>query len=85
MTTTCVSESYFSSQGTRTTYYSDGSAMRHPAFTFSVTPHMCETSNSDACSRQCFVASMMESLYWIGIDHPANGTILPAPCTTFRD
>jgi hypothetical protein len=41
---------------------------------------MCDTSNSDACARQCFVASMMESLYWIGIDHPANGTILPAPC-----
>jgi len=45
--------------------------------TFSVTPHMWDTSNSDACSRQCFVASIMESLYWIGIDHPAKGTILP--------
>lgn len=28
--------------------------------------------------RQCMVASMIESLYWIGMDHPANGTILPA-------
>jgi hypothetical protein len=24
------------------------------------------------------VESMMESLYWMGIDQPANGTIFPA-------
>jgi hypothetical protein len=39
---------------------------------------MCATSNSDACARQCCADSMMESLYWIGMDHPAKGTILPA-------
>jgi hypothetical protein len=59
--------------------------MRDAMRTFSVTPHMCDTSNSDACSRQCFVASMIESLYWIGMDHPANGTILPVPSKTACD
>ena len=43
----------------------------------SVRPHMWDTSKSEACDRQCLVASMMESPYWIGIDHPAKGTILP--------
>lgn len=32
----------------------------------------------EPCSLQCLVASMIESLYWIGIDQPANGTIFPA-------
>ena len=44
---------------------------------------MCDTSKSDACSRHQMVDSMMLSLYWMGIDHPANGTILPA-CTRTR-
>lgn len=39
---------------------------------------MWETSKMEACVRQCRVESMMESLYWMGIDQPANGTILPA-------
>ena len=39
---------------------------------------MCDTSNSDALDLQCSVASTRESLYWMGIDQPANGTILPA-------
>jgi hypothetical protein len=52
--------------------------------TFSVRPHMCETSNSDPLDRQCSVASTSESLYWMGIDQPANGTILPAPVTRTR-
>jgi len=38
---------------------------------------MWETSNRDAWFRQCLVASMIESPYWIGIDQPAKGTILP--------
>jgi len=46
--------------------------------TFSVKPHMCDTSNSEACVRQCTVASIIESLYWMGIDQPAKSTILPA-------
>ena len=29
---------------------------------------MCDTSNTDACSRHQVVESMMESLYWIGIE-----------------
>ena len=45
---------------------------------FSVRPHMCDTSNRDALDLQCSVASTRESLYWMGIDQPANGTILPA-------
>ena len=48
------------------------------ARTFNVRPHMWDTSNSDACSRHQMVDSMMLSLYWMGIDQPANGTILPA-------
>jgi hypothetical protein len=44
----------------------------------SVRPHMCETSNREAWVRQCRVESMIESLYWMGIDHPAKGTIFPA-------
>ena len=43
----------------------------------SVSPHMCETSKSEARDLQCLVASMMESPYWMGMDHPAKGTILP--------
>ena len=43
---------------------------------------MCDTSKSDACSRHQIVDSMMLSLYWMGIDHPANGTILPARTRT---
>ena len=39
---------------------------------------MCDTSKSEPLDRQCSVASTSESLYWMGIDHPANGTILPA-------
>ncbi len=39
---------------------------------------MCDTSNRDALDLQCSVASTRESLYWMGIDQPANGTILPA-------
>jgi hypothetical protein len=39
---------------------------------------MCETSKMEAWVRQCSVESMIESLYWIGMDHPAKGTILPA-------
>ena len=39
---------------------------------------MWDTSNRDACSRHQMVESMMLSLYWIGIDQPAKGTILPA-------
>ena len=46
--------------------------------TLSVRPHMCETSKRDPFSLQCLVASMMESLYWMGMLHPANGTIFPA-------
>ena len=38
---------------------------------------MWDTSNREACARQCLVESMMESLYWMGIDQPAKGTILP--------
>ena len=45
--------------------------------TLSVRPHMWETSKREPFSRQCFVASMMESLYWIGMAQPAKGTILP--------
>ena len=43
----------------------------------SVSPHMWETSNRLACARQCWVESMMESPYWMGMDQPAKGTILP--------
>lgn len=39
---------------------------------------MCDTSKSEACSRHQMVDSMIESLYWIGMDQPAKGTILPA-------
>ena len=46
--------------------------------TLSVRPHMWATSKSEAWLRQCSVDSMMLSLYWIGMDHPAKGTILPA-------
>lgn len=49
-----------------------------PDGTFRVTPHMWDTSNREVWARQWAVASMMESLYWIGMDHPAKGTILPA-------
>jgi hypothetical protein len=45
-------------------------------------PHMWATSNSDACSRHHTLLSMMLSLYWIGMDQPANGTILPARART---
>ncbi len=45
--------------------------------TLSVSPHMWDTSNREPFSRQCLVASMMESLYWMGMDQPAKGTILP--------
>lgn len=38
---------------------------------------MCATSKTDACSRHHVVESMMESLYWMGMDQPAKGTILP--------
>ena len=38
---------------------------------------MWATSKSDAAVRQCCVDSISESLYWIGIAQPANGTILP--------
>lgn len=38
---------------------------------------MCETSKMEAWVLQWMVDSMMVSLYWIGIDQPANGTILP--------
>lgn len=48
------------------------------SITLRVTPHMWETSKRDVWDRQCAVASMMVSLYWIGMDHPAKGTILPA-------
>jgi len=37
-------------------------------------PSMWLTSNRLAFSRQCLVASMMESLYMIGIECPAKGT-----------
>ncbi len=43
---------------------------------------MCDTSNSAAPERHCFVLSMMLALYWIGISQPAKGTILP-PCATW--
>ena len=46
-------------------------------FTLRVVPHMWLTSNSEPPFRQWVVESMIESLYWIGMDHPANGTILP--------
>lgn len=36
--------------------------------TLRVRPHMCATSKREACSRQCLVESMMESLYWMGIE-----------------
>lgn len=39
---------------------------------------MWETSKREDWVRQWIVESMIESLYWMGIDHPANGTILPA-------
>lgn len=48
-----------------------------PRRTLSDSPHMCDTSKSDACCRQWVVESMMLSLYWIGMDQPAKGTILP--------
>lgn len=43
----------------------------------SVRPHMCETSKREALLRHHLDESMIESLYCIGIDHPAKGTILP--------
>jgi hypothetical protein len=49
--------------------------------TLSVRPHMWETSNREACVRQCLVESMMESEYWMGMDQPAKGTILPGART----
>ncbi len=48
-----------------------------PPLTFSEMPHMWETSKSDAAFLHCMVESMMLSLYWMGMDQPANGTILP--------
>ena len=39
---------------------------------------MWATSKSEACVLQGRVESMMLSLYWMGIDQPAKGTILPA-------
>jgi hypothetical protein len=51
--------------------------VREGALTVSERPHMCATSKTDACSRHQVVDSMMESLYWIGMDQPAKGTILP--------
>ena len=48
----------------------------------SESPHMCETSKRAAPERQCLVESMMEDLYWMGMSHPAKGTILP-PCATW--
>mmetsp|Transcript_14061 Transcript_14061/g.30454 ORF Transcript_14061/g.30454 Transcript_14061/m.30454 type:complete len:324 (-) Transcript_14061:176-1147(-) len=49
----------------------------------SVKPHICATSNKAAPFLQCCVESIMLSLYWMGIDQPANGTILP-PCATWK-
>ena len=46
--------------------------------TLKLTPNMCDTSKRDALLRHQFVASMIESLYWIGMDQPAKSTILPA-------
>lgn len=46
--------------------------------TLNVKPHICDTSNIAALVRQFLTESIMESLYWIGIDQPAKGTILPA-------
>ena len=37
-------------------------------------PSMWETSKMLAFVRQCLVASMMESLYWMGMEWPAKGT-----------
>jgi hypothetical protein len=37
-------------------------------------PSMCDTSKMLAAERQCLVASMMESLYWMGMECPAKGT-----------
>ena len=47
------------------------------SFPSSERPHMWETSKSEARDLQCLVASMMESPYWMGMDQPAKGTILP--------
>ena len=38
---------------------------------------MWATSKSEAFTRQFVVESMMESAYWMGMDQPAKGTILP--------
>lgn len=38
---------------------------------------MCETSNKEPLVRHHCDDSMMLSLYWMGMDQPANGTILP--------
>ncbi len=49
-----------------------------PCQTLTVTPRMWATSKREACSRQCLVEAMMESLYWTGMSHPWKSTILPA-------
>ena len=49
----------------------------HQLLTLKLTPSMCETSKREALERHQLVASMMESLYWMGIDQPAKSTILP--------
>lgn len=45
--------------------------------TLKLAPHICATSNSAAFLRQWMLESMMLSLYWIGMDQPAKGTIFP--------
>ena len=49
--------------------------------TLKLTPNIWETSKREALLRHQFVASMMESLYWMGMDHPAKSTILPVGTT----
>lgn len=56
---------------------SDPSPLPPSLLTASERPHMCATSKSEACSLHQVVDSMMLSLYWIGMDQPAKGTILP--------
>lgn len=48
------------------------------ACTCSVSPHIWETSKTDAFDLHQFDDSIIESVYWIGIDQPAKGTIFPA-------
>ena len=54
----------------------------HRQSTLKLTPNIWETSKREALLRHQFVASMMESLYMMGMDHPAKSTILPVGGTT---